>query len=345
MISPLSPRRIAAFLTRPVFLCLLAAAAVSPARAQVPADFLATIKKEAASKAGPFTGLDQWRFLRAELQHLETIANPAFKFAAPRDPVPAMKNFSEALAAKGIKLIVVPVPEKARIRADKLTAAGSAAAPALDEAAGRVYGKLREAGLEVLDLTKTFRGEVAKGEDPGYCRTDSHVSPRMCEVIAASVADSCLKAAPALADAAKKDGPAALPGAPVKIHGDLAAEGDTETLQASVVQTSKTSAAPLEPPATSPVLLMGDSHCLIFHGGGDMLASGSGVFDHLSARLGFSPALMGVRGGGSTAARVNLYRKNVKEPAFLSSVKVVVWCFAARDLTQAADWKVVPLTK
>ena len=31
---------------------------------------------------------------------------------------------------------------------------------------------------------------------------------------------------------------------------------------------------------TSPVILLGDSHTLIFHEGGDMLMSGAGVPDH-----------------------------------------------------------------
>ena len=48
---------------------------------------------------------------------------------------------------------------------------------------------------------------------------------------------------------------------------------------------------------------------------------------------------MAVRGSGATAVRVNLYRKARKDPAYLATKKVVIWCFAAREFTQSDGWK------
>ncbi len=93
----------------------------------------------------------------------------------------------------------------------------------------------------------------------------------------------------------------------------------------------------------SPVLLMGDSHCLVYHSGSDMHAKGAGLFDHLTVQLGRPPALIAVRGSGSTSARVALYRKAKRSPEFLNSKKVIIWCFAAREFTQSEGWKKVPL--
>jgi len=76
-----------------------------------------------------------------------------------------------------------------------------------------------------------------------------------------------------------------------------------------------------------------------------MLASSTGLSDHLAASLGVLPSVVAVRGGGSTSSRVNLYRAASKDQSLLPSTKVVLWVLAARDLTQAQDWKSVPLPK
>ena len=47
---------------------------------------------------------------------------------------------------------------------------------------------------------------------------------------------------------------------------------------------------------------------------------------------------LGVRGSGGTGARLQL----LQMPDRLSSLRVVVWCFAARELTESAEgWPVV----
>ena len=51
--------------------------------------------------------------------------------------------------------------------------------------------------------------------------------------------------------------------------------------------------------------------------------------------LGFAPDLIGTRGSGATAVRVSLYRKGRSDPGYLAKKKVVVWCFAAREFTEA----------
>lgn len=312
-----------------------------PLHAQSPAADL--IRKESAStESTPFQGADNWRFLRAELRHLAAITSPDFAFKTTANPVPAITEFHKALAARSIRLVLVPIPEKARIRCDKLAAGIDASSGQdLDKAATALYDKLTKEGVEVLDLTPIFRAEVQKGTDPGYCRTDSHFTPRLCEVTAAELAKACQSAMP---DLAKTASAVKAEEATITLTGDLAASGDSETLQCRKIGKAEGGAL-IEPAESSPILLLGDSHCLIFHAGGDMLASGTGLSDHLTAALGVTPAVIGVRGGGATAARVNLYRKASKDKGFLPATKIVFWCIAARDLTQAVDWKPVPLPK
>ncbi len=81
----------------------------------------------------------------------------------------------------------------------------------------------------------------------------------------------------------------------------------------------------------------------MFH---DFLASDAGLLDQLTLELGVRPDLIGTRGSGATPVRVSLYRRSIKDPGYLSRKKVVVWCFSAREFTEATQgWQVLPVTK
>jgi len=80
---------------------------------------------------------------------------------------------------------------------------------------------------------------------------------------------------------------------------------------------------------------MGDSHCLVFHAGGDLQGTGAGLAAQLAAELGAAVDVIGVRGSGATPARVNLLRRSKANPAYLASKKWIIWCFSARELAAA----------
>ena len=87
---------------------------------------------------------------------------------------------------------------------------------------------------------------------------------------------------------------------------------------------------------------MGDSHCLVFHAGGDLHGTGAGLADQLAAELGRAVDVIGVRGSGATPARVNLLRRAKADPSYLANKKWIIWCFAAREFTESAGWSAVP---
>jgi alginate O-acetyltransferase complex protein AlgJ len=92
------------------------------------------------------------------------------------------------------------------------------------------------------------------------------------------------------------------------------------------------------PDRQSPVLLIGDSHNLVFHAGGDMHATGAGLPDHLAAALGFPVDLEAVRGSGATAPRINLARRRDN----LAGKRAVIWCFTVREFTESnTGWRAV----
>jgi alginate O-acetyltransferase complex protein AlgJ len=126
------------------------------------------------------------------------------------------------------------------------------------------------------------------------------------------------------------------------LSGTTTAKSEPETIPVRVVA-EQGSGASVQPDANSPLLLLGDSHTLVFH---DFLAERAGLIDQLAHDLGFAPDLIGTRGSGATAVRVSLYRRSHSDAGFLAKKKVVVWCFAAREFTEADQgWVPQPVAK
>jgi alginate O-acetyltransferase complex protein AlgJ len=107
-------------------------------------------------------------------------------------------------------------------------------------------------------------------------------------------------------------------------------------------QVSDSSNAALQPNAASSILILGDSHTLVFH---DFLAERAGFTDQLAHETGVVPDWIGTRGSGANAVRISLLRRAIKDAGYLASKKAVVWCFAAREFTEADQgWQRLPLT-
>ncbi len=304
-------------------------------------------------------GRDGWLFLGAELRHVSlgdfwgTRARTTSRAARTdrRDPLPAILDFRDGLARAGIELLLVPVPPKVLVYPEKLDPAFAGAPgrtpqpPPLDAALRRFYGLLRQHGVQVLDLYPLFWKERSGPDGPVYCRSDTHWSGR-----------GCLLAARAIAERVRRQ-EWFRPGdttrfrrrkREVRIHGDLqrvlsdTAAVPEETLPLWFV--ADRHGAPPKPDRAAPILLLGDSHALVFHSGGDMHARAAGLADQLAFEFGFPVDLLGVRGSGATPARISLYRRARADPAYLKTKKLIVWCFAAREFTEAVSgWRKVPV--
>ena len=298
-------------------------------------------------------GEDGWLFMGGELRHLGSgkfwgeDAKAVSKAGKPElaDPIPAIVDFNNQLKAEGIQLIVLPVPPKAVVYPDKLVPEMAVDAK-VDVFLQGFYAELRKQGVDLLDLTERFREERAKGGDPLYCKQDTHWSGRACEIAAKEVLGRVgnpdwLKNS--MAKQYKSDIQA------TEISGDLWValnDGSVEKETVNLRHISGPDGGLIEPMRESAVLLMGDSHCLVFHAGEDMHARGAGLADQLAVELGFPVDLIGTRGSGSTAVRVDLFRRWRKSPDYYEGKKVIVWCFTARDFSESINgWKTVPIRK
>ncbi|MEM7010285.1 MAG: hypothetical protein AAF585_02275 [Verrucomicrobiota bacterium] len=297
-----------------------------------------------AGKHSMRSGVDEdWFFLTAELLHVGTgqfwTKDWADVSENGQDPIPFMVQFQQLLADKNVELLVVPVPAKSTIYPDKLV---SDAKPGTPHETKPFFAKLKDAGLNVLDLEHIFAAERAAGKKM-HCAHDAHFSPYACQVIAKNIIDQVRDK-----DWFKQQA------RPKKIQRfgelDLGIVGDLvpEDLTSKVAETLKVQycgvegdgkVEPVEPDAASPILLLGDSHTLVFQEGASrgMHARAAGLLDQLQAETGFACDLVGAKGSGMKTARVNLYRKAAADPSYWTNKKLVIWCFSVREFTQSFD--------
>jgi alginate O-acetyltransferase complex protein AlgJ len=337
-----------------LFLFMVAAVSL-PAQMQekFAADLATTVANLEKKNAAAAMGAEGWLFFGGELRLLSLgkfWGNEAAKGSRAHkpelaDPVPAILDFQQQLKARGIDLLVVPVPPKASIYPEKIVPGYDGRTNDPAPTLHRFYEELRSAGVDVLDLSSLFLQKRDDSRGPVFCKTDSHWSGIGCALAAAAIAE---KVGTKWANANKGNEYGA-EWKEVQISGDLdgllAKDGPKpgpEKISVQVVS-RKGSGAAVEPDANSPLLLLGDSHTLVYH---DFLAERAGLLDQLAFQLGFAPDLIGTRGSGATPVRINLYRRSVKDAGYLAKKKVVVWCFAAREFTEATEgWAKVPVAK
>jgi alginate O-acetyltransferase complex protein AlgJ len=321
-------------------------------------------KVAAADTAGHqvLEGRDGWLYPVSELRALSVgrfwgeRAAEVSRAAKPEnaDPLAAIVDFHNQLKRAEIRLILVPVPGKAVIYPEPLATEGEKLewkassdvdSERLDCWHSEFYGVLRARGIEVIDLVPEFRRQRFAEGGPLYCRTDSHWTPRgallAAEKVSAMVAASNWAKGSPRADYQTRLGT-------VQITGDLAVlmgkeRGASETISvesvASVrgVRSGTTAAALVD--RSSPVLMIGDSHTLVFHDP-QMFAAGSGFPDFVAKQLGMPVDLIGVRGSGATTTRIEILRRRDQ----LAGKKVLIWCLSFREFTESeAGWRKVPV--
>lgn len=298
-------------------------------------------------------GSNGWLFLGAELRFLQqpvfwgNNAKKAARSPKPEfaDPLPAISQFQAQLQKAGIELLLVPVPPKAAIYSSELGPENKG--PFYFDALDSFYAELKGLKIPFIDLRPVFKDQIATAPEPLFCKTDSHWSGTGC-VTASKAISEALR--PILSEGSAKQPKLTFQEKWVStpIRGDLvellhpgAQTSDSEAI--SMRQISSSSGDALQPDPSSPILLMGDSHTLVFH---EFLGERSGLLEQIAHETGFIPDLIGTRGSGATAVRVSLLRRSIKDPNYLSSKKVIVWCFAAREFTEADQgWQPLPIRR
>ncbi len=302
--------------------------------------FLADAGEEAV------VGRDGWLFYRPSVRYVVE-RQPRAPEGDSADPLAAIRSFRDELQARGIRLLVVPVPNKESVYPEMLAKRAEDAGVVVCEQTRRLLEELQQYGIEYVDLFEVLRRAKQEESRPDvrqlYLAQDSHWSPEGARLAAGAVARRALNGG------VVNRGEHAFAERFVNVqrHGDLvemlqvpqierALEPESVACQQVVRSDTRT---PYRDAAESEILILGDSFLRIYE---QDEPGSAGFIAHLAREFGQPLSSIVNDGGASTLVRQELARR----PALLLNKKLVIWEFAERDIRFGTDgWKIVPLAR
>jgi hypothetical protein len=289
-------------------------------------------------------GRSGWFFYKPAVQYLiEPLpVDPGYN---QEDVLSTIISFRDQLAQRGIKMLVVPTPNKASIYPEMLTRRAEDLEQSVNPKTIDILSKLRESGVEIVDLFSLFV-EAHKSLSPDdntkyYLAQDSHWSSDGARLAGQAVAKKTLD----LGWAEKGKVKYSLKPTTIARYGDvlkmmrvpkIESCFEPETLECEQVIDSDTGKVYQDDP-NSQVLVIGDSFLRIYSRDEPGVA---GFIEHLACGLGLPLTSVVNDGGASTLVRQELSRN----PALLRNKKLVIWEFVERDIRFGAEgWQQVQL--
>jgi hypothetical protein len=291
-------------------------------------------RKEVDFSAGP-------GFLSRRIGPVRGISTTSDFEKKPSDAIAAILDYQNQLTARGIRLVLMPIPLKPVIYPEKLRPTYPIeAGPAWNRDYPVFVHRLVAAGIDVLDITDPLWR--AKSNGPAlFLQQDTHWTPAGLQVVVQEIAHH-LK--PMLAPAAGLM--LASKSKSVSYYGDLVRMLETEPKGNPFPKENVEIALVFENDHLvkggdeAPVLVLGDSFCNVFSRPDLGWGEGAGLGEQLMKALGVHVQVIAQNGGGATGARETLAQK----PQALRQKKIVVWTFSSRDLfDEAIRWECVPL--
>jgi hypothetical protein len=277
-----------------------------------------------------------WLFYKPDVSYL--VESPAPAANASPDAFHAIVDFRDQLAARDIRLMVVPAPGKPSLYGDMLTSRlrrRQVLSPTPD-----LIARLRGAGVEAMDLFELFGNQ--EPDKAYYLVRDTHWSAEAAQLAAEKIAARLKN----LQWAAEGETQYSLRRVHVSRRSDIAhmirqpgiesffPGEDVACDQVLDVATG----TPYRDDAESPVLVMGDSFLRIYQT--DEPGS-AGFIAHLARALRRPVASVVNDGGASTLVRQELARR----AQLLRGKKIVIWEFVERDIRFGTEgWQRVPIT-
>jgi hypothetical protein len=299
-----------------------------------------------------YPGRDGWLFYRPDVEY---ITGPPFLDArqlkqraktpgVEPDPINAIVDFRNQLAARGINLIVMPVPVKACVDSEMMMGNVSQKELLQNESFDDFKVLAERRGIQVFDPAPLLTKHKSKsGGAPLYLATDTHWRPETMEWVARQLAAHLESSGP-------------LQGAGLRMaEKEISSYGDILTMlklpagdnfyrpQEVVIHQVVMGNALWRSSADASVLLLGDSFCNIYSLAPMGWGESAGFAEHLSQALGGQPVDCILRNSdGSFATREILSHELARGRDRLAGKKVVVWEFAVRELS-FGNWKLLDM--
>jgi alginate O-acetyltransferase complex protein AlgJ len=283
-------------------------------------------------------------FYRNELDFV--VSGDLSKQAAEKNPLPVIVEFKEALAARGVDFLFVPVPNKIELYPDRLDPRSSAL---VGQVVAPFHRKLLldlgQAGVEPLDLLIPFM--AARAKDDGaretlYQGQDTHWGYRGLE-LAAHLIGERIKEYPWYGELAKHARRFEAREVTFSRHGDLysrlpAAQRGHLRPEALVGHQVMAGSTPYDDDPDSPIVVLGDSFTGVYE---LTECEHAGISAHIAREIGYPVDLVMSWGGGPNV-RQKLLRRGVEA---LAKKRLVVWMMTARDLYHYwEDWEPLKLS-
>ena len=299
-----------------------------------------------------YPGRDGWLFYRPDVDYvtgppfLDTaqLRNRGKEAGVQPDPVRAIVDFRNQLAARGIDLIVMPVPGKPTVDGEMLAKGARQNEPLQNASFADFKARLQREGVRVFDPAPLLmeRKAAACGA-PLYLETDTHWRPETMEFVAGKLAGLIGNPSPPQSAGLRV------------LEKEIVARGDI--LQMLKLPAEQTIYRPqkitirqvlegnMQWRATrdAPILLLGDSFCNIYSLEPMGWGESAGFAEHLSRAMGGQPLDCILRNSDAAfATREILSRELACGRDRLAGKKLVVWEFAVREL-MFGNWKLLDL--
>lgn len=302
--------------------------------------FQADVRRQLDARPDQLKGLigrDGFLFFRGDLEYL--LSGDLRDQPNERDPYPAIVDFKNQLAARGIDFLLVVIPTKAEVYPEKLSADAPAMPAVIAPWCAKLVEDLNAAGVQSVDLLPTF---MAQRDASLYMPQDTHWTPRGAELAASLIAKRVRQypwyeaARGAGVDYSTRE-------VSFTRMGDICGMlSDAERLPFRPLQlTARQVVAPdgslyADDPA-SPIVMLGDSFTGVFHFED---CKHAGVSAHLARELSMPVDLIMAQGSGPRI-RGQLARRGHDA---IAGKKLVIWTVVARDLYNYwAPWQIIPL--
>lgn len=306
-----------------------------------------------------YVGRDGWLFYQPEVGYLtgEGFLNKAFLRARSRsghageevqpDPLKGILHFRDQLAARGVRLVLMPMPVKPMIEPEHLSARyAPQSGVALQNPSYPAFLKaLDEAGVDYLDISAALAAEKRRTGRAQYLKTDTHWTPEAMELGARKLVEKL----GSLGITAGPNRDWKRGAAEVTATGDIAAmlklPATSRLYPAETVTihpVANDAGGSWSPSHHAGVLVLGDSFTNIYSLEAMGWGKSAGFVEQLAVQLGGPVDAILRNDAAAHATRELLARELAQGRDRLAGKKIVVWEFAMRELS-VGDWKLIQL--
>ncbi len=305
-------------------------------------------------------GRSGWLFYQPDVAHLAGpgFLDPSILKAHRRagrvgeeiqpDPIRAIVAFRDDLKARGIHLLLVPVPVKPMIEPEHLSQRFRAplSIPLQNSSHAAFLCALDEAGVDCLDVSGAVASRKLQTGRSQFLLADTHWTPEGMERVAELMAER-IRGVEGITGAASLELTRGEEN--VRGGGDIAAmlklpagSGLYPKQEVVIHPVHKAAGGTWTPEASAAVLLLGDSFSNIYSLEAMGWGASAGLAEQLSFQLRQPLDAILRNDAGAYATRELLARELAQGKNRLAGKKVVVWEFAMRELS-VGDWKLIGL--